>query len=174
VAGDVIPSSVVKTVSSIVKKEAVLRAEAGCPTRIFAHPPGRVSAPLAQRWRQDQSGGSNTGSYSHAGAYPDSIALLDERNGLLFTGDTFYPGPIYLYRPETDLEAYVASVKRLAGVASRLRLLLPAHNVPVTEPGDLPRVVEAIQQVRHGHVKSVPKDGNREYVFEGFSFLMSQ
>jgi glyoxylase-like metal-dependent hydrolase (beta-lactamase superfamily II) len=108
------------------------------------------------------------------GHTPDSIALLDERNGLLFTGDTFYPGPIYLYRPETDLDAYVASVKRLAGLTSGIQLLLPAHNVPVAEPGYLPRVVEAIQQVRGGHVKSVPKDGNREYVFEGFSFLMSQ
>jgi glyoxylase-like metal-dependent hydrolase (beta-lactamase superfamily II) len=108
------------------------------------------------------------------GHTPDSIALLDERNGLLFTGDTFYPGPIYLYRPETDLDAYVESVKRLAGLAPRLQLLLPAHNVPVAEPGYLPRVLEAIQQVRGGHVKSVPKDGNREYVFEGFSFLMSQ
>jgi glyoxylase-like metal-dependent hydrolase (beta-lactamase superfamily II) len=30
------------------------------------------------------------------GHTPDSIALLDEKNGLLFTGDTFYLGPIYL------------------------------------------------------------------------------
>jgi len=108
------------------------------------------------------------------GHTPDSIALLDAENGLLFTGDTFYPGPIYLYRPETDLDAYVASVKRMAGLAPRLQLLLPAHNVPVAEPSYLPRVFDAVQQVRHGQAKSVPKDGKREYVFEGFSFLMSQ
>ena len=108
------------------------------------------------------------------GHTPDSIILLDEQNGLLFTGDTFYPGPIYLYRPETDLDAYVASVKRMAGLASRLQLLLPSHNVPLAEPDYLPRVLEGIQQVRHGQAKSVAKDGKREYVFEGFSFLMSQ
>ena len=108
------------------------------------------------------------------GHTPDSIMLLDEDNGLLFTGDTFYPGPIYLYRPETDLDAYVASVKRMAGLASRLQLLLPSHNVPVAEPDYLSRVLAAIQQVRHGQAKSVAKDGKREYVFEGFSFLMSQ
>src|SRR5207302_4573638 len=82
------------------------------------------------------------------GHTPDSIALLDEKNGLLFTGDTFYPGPIYLYRPETDLDAYVSSMKRLAALAPGLQLLLPAHNVPVADPGYLPRVLHAIQRVR--------------------------
>jgi len=38
----------------------------------------------------------------------------------------------------------------------------------------LPRVLEAIQQVRRGQVKPAAKDGKLEYVFEGFSFLMSQ
>lgn len=111
---------------------------------------------------------------STPGHTPDSIALLDERNGLLFTGDSFYLGPIYLYRPETDLDAYVASMKRLAALAPRLQLLLPSHNVPVAEPSYLPRVLEAIQQVRRGKVKPVSKEGKREYMFEGFSFLMSQ
>lgn len=111
---------------------------------------------------------------STPGHTPDSIVLLDERNGLLFTGDTFYLGPIYLYRPETDLDAYVASIRKLAALSSQLQLLLPAHNVPVAEPSYLPCVLDAIQQVRHGQAKSVPTDGKREYGFEGFSFLMTQ
>ena len=108
------------------------------------------------------------------GHTPDSIALLDEKNGLLFTGDTFYQGPIWLFRPETDLDAYVASVQKLAAMVSRLQLLLPAHNTPVADPAYLPQVVTAMQQVRRGEVKSVSKDGKREYVFDGFSFLMEQ
>lgn len=107
------------------------------------------------------------------GHTPDSIALLDEKNGLLFTGDTFYSGPIYLYRPETDLDAYVASVKKLAALAPRPQLLLPAHNVPVADPAYLAKVVDAIQQVRAGKIKPTPQNGKQEYVFEGFSFLMS-
>jgi glyoxylase-like metal-dependent hydrolase (beta-lactamase superfamily II) len=106
------------------------------------------------------------------GHTPDEIALLDEKNGLLFTGDSFYLGPIYLYRPETDLDAYVASMQKLAALAPRLQLLLPAHNTPVAYPGYLPKVVTAIQQVRRGEVKPIAKDGKHEYVFEGFSFLM--
>ena len=110
---------------------------------------------------------------STPGHTPDSIAVLDERNGLLFTGDTFYLGPIYLYRPETDLDAYVQSIKKLAELTPRLQLLLPAHNVPVAEPSYLPRVFDAIQQVRHGQIRSVSRDDKREYMFEGFSFLVS-
>lgn len=108
------------------------------------------------------------------GHTPDSITLLDAKNGLLFTGDTFYPGPIFLYRPETNMDAYIASVKKLAALAPRLQLLLPAHNEPVAEPSYLPRVVEAIEQVRNGKVKGTPRDGKQEYSFSGFSFLLSK
>ncbi len=107
------------------------------------------------------------------GHTPDSISLLDAKNGLLLTGDTYYPGPIFLYRPETDLDAYAASVKKMAALPG-LQLLLPAHNVPVADPADLGRVMAAIDQVRAGQVKPSPRDGKWEYKFEGFSFLMKK
>jgi glyoxylase-like metal-dependent hydrolase (beta-lactamase superfamily II) len=106
------------------------------------------------------------------GHTPDSISLWDTANGLLFTGDMYYAGPIYLYRPETDLDAYEASIARMA--ALNARLLLPAHNVPVGDPAVLPRVLAAMRQVRSGKVKPV-KNGDRwEYKFQGFSFLMKE
>lgn len=108
------------------------------------------------------------------GHTPDSIALLDRQNGLLFTGDTYYPGPIFLYRPETNLEAYEATMKKLSGMAPRLKLLLPAHNVPVADPADLRRVFDAFLEVRAGKVKPSARDGKLEYKFEGFSFLMKK
>ena len=43
------------------------------------------------------------------GHTPDAISLLDRTNGLLFSGDTYYPAPIWLFRPETDLDAYAAT-----------------------------------------------------------------
>lgn len=107
---------------------------------------------------------------STPGHTPDAISLWDAQNGLLFTGDTYYPGPIFLYRPETDLDAYVASVKKMNALGAKL--LLPAHNVPVADPADLPRVLAAMRQVRAGKVK-LEKSGDKvEYKFQGFSFLM--
>src|SRR6266705_2852511 len=65
-------------------------------------------------------GGRTLEVLSTPGHTPDSISLLDRANGLLFTGDTYYPAPIWLYRPETNLDAYVNSVKRLAALAPQL------------------------------------------------------
>ncbi|HET7873524.1 MAG TPA: MBL fold metallo-hydrolase [Terriglobales bacterium] len=111
---------------------------------------------------------------STPGHTPDSIMLFDEQNGLLFTGDMYYPGPIYLFRPETDLDAYVASMRRMAELAPRVQLLLPAHNLPIAEPGELSRVLAAMEQVRAGKIEAVPHGENWEYRFEGFSFLMQK
>jgi len=109
---------------------------------------------------------------STPGHTPDSIALWDARNALLFTGDMYYPGPIYLYRPETDLDAYETSIGKMAALGAKL--LLPAHNLPVANPADLPRVLAAMKQVRSGKIKPAKEGPRSEYKFEGFSFLMRQ
>ncbi|MGC0775024.1 MAG: MBL fold metallo-hydrolase [Candidatus Acidiferrum sp.] len=107
------------------------------------------------------------------GHTPDSIALFDHENGLLFTGDTYYPGPIWLFRPETDLDAYVASVKKLAALAPQVKLVLGAHNVPIADPSVLPKLVTAIEDVRAGKVEGKPLDGGKtSYTTNGITFLL--
>jgi glyoxylase-like metal-dependent hydrolase (beta-lactamase superfamily II) len=108
------------------------------------------------------------------GHTPDSIALIDRANGLLFTGDTYYPAPIWLYRPETDLDAYVASVKRLAALAPEIKLVLGAHNVPVAQPSVLPELVTAIEAVRAGKGTVKPAgSGKAVHTFGQFTFLFA-
>ena len=108
------------------------------------------------------------------GHTPDAISLLDRDNGLLFTGDTYYPAPIWLYRPETDLDAYARSIRRLASLAPRLKLVLGAHNVPVAEPSVLPRLVAAFAKARAGDAPVVRESsGIIIYSVDGFKFRMS-
>ena len=130
------------------------------------------------RWIHDGStfalGGRSLEVIATPGHTPDAIALLDRANGLLFTGDSFYAGPIYLYRPETDLEAYERSMARLAALASKVTLLLPSHNVPAADPAVLPKVLVALREVRRGRKVPIPSGRNYIYEFDGFSFLMSQ
>jgi glyoxylase-like metal-dependent hydrolase (beta-lactamase superfamily II) len=107
------------------------------------------------------------------GHTPDAICLLDRANGLLFTGDTYYPAPIWLFRPETDLDAYVTSVKRLAALAPQIKLVIGAHNVPVAPPSVLPRLVAAIESVRAGKVPAEPQEGGKAiYKVDDISFLL--
>jgi glyoxylase-like metal-dependent hydrolase (beta-lactamase superfamily II) len=107
------------------------------------------------------------------GHTPDSIALIDRENGLLFTGDTYYPGDIWLYRPETNLDAYVASVQKLAALAPQIKLVLGAHNVPVASPDVLPKLVEAIQSVRAGKITPEKIEGVKATYRAGeISFLL--
>ena len=107
------------------------------------------------------------------GHTPDAISLLDRENGLLFTGDTYYPAPIWLFRPETDLDVYAASIRRLAAFAPQVKTVLGAHNVPVAQPDVLPRLVAAFDTVRSGKVPASPQsDGKVLYKVGEISFLM--
>lgn len=109
---------------------------------------------------------------STPGHTPDSISLWDAHDRLLFTGDMYYPGPIFLFRPETDLDAYEASIKKMISLGAKQ--LLTAHNIAVGDPADLPRVLSAMQQVRSGKIKPVKNGEAWEYKFQGFSFLMKK
>lgn len=103
----------------------------------------------------------------------DSIALLDRDAGFLWSGDSFYEGPIWLFFPETDLAAYQKSVAKLAAVAADLKAVFPAHNTPKADPALLMQLRENLDRVLTGKVEPVPvSDGNVEFRFDGFSFLM--
>jgi glyoxylase-like metal-dependent hydrolase (beta-lactamase superfamily II) len=107
------------------------------------------------------------------GHTPDAISLIDRENGLLFTGDTYYPATIWLYRPETDLAAYIASVKKLAALAPQVKSVLGAHNIPVADPAVLGKLPEAIEQIAYGRVKPKTVKGDEAaYQVGDFSFRM--
>jgi glyoxylase-like metal-dependent hydrolase (beta-lactamase superfamily II) len=107
------------------------------------------------------------------GHTPDAISLLDRANGLLFTGDTYYPGTIWLYRPETDLAAYRKSIQKLADLVPQLKLVLGAHNVPVAKPDVLLKLVAAFDEVQAGNVRPKPvAEGKVIYKIGEISFLM--
>lgn len=107
------------------------------------------------------------------GHTPDSICLFDRANGLLFTGDTYYPGTVWIYRPETDLTAYGNSVRRIAALGPQVKLVLGAHNIPIAQPVVLNELASAFAQMRAGLVRPRPAGkGKVIYQVGGISFLM--
>ena len=140
----------------------------------FALRPFRISRLVRDGERMDL-GGRTVRVLATPGHTPDSLCLFDEANGLLFTGDTFYPGPIYLFAPETSLPDYFASVAKLAALVPRVKLLLPGHNVAVADPENLTRLARAVQALQKG-AAPVPQrtEDGWLYPFEGFGLLLSQ
>src|SRR5271170_3813513 len=144
----------------------------GFDPKTYATKPWHVSLFVKNGFKVNL-GGRTLEIISTPGHTPDAICLIDRANGLLFTGDTYYPGPIWLFRPETNLDAYVASVKWLADLAPQVKLVLGAHNVPVADPSVLPRLVTTIEAVRAGNVEAKPLEGGKAtYTTDGITFLL--
>ena len=109
------------------------------------------------------------------GHTPDAITLYDRTNGLLFTGDTYYPATIWLYRPETNLDQYAASIEQLAILTQMepLKLVLGAHNIPVAPPTVLPESSRAFADFRAGKAPcKADKPGRQVCTVGKFRFLV--
>lgn len=67
------------------------------------------------------------------GHHTSAVVFYDRRTGLLFTGDTLYPGRLYVF----DWRAYVATIDRLLKFASAnpVSHILGCHVEMTTEPG---------------------------------------
>ena len=61
------------------------------------------------------------------GHTPDCICLLDDRDGVLFGGDTINTGPIYAQLADSDLEAFAASANKLAAIADQVSMVAVHH-----------------------------------------------
>ena len=106
------------------------------------------------------------------GHSPDSICLLDEARGLLFTGDTFYPAPLYAHLPGSDAVAYRATAARLARIAGGVTRLFPGHNETGLAASGLADLHAAFESIATGTVDYVPTDGARQYDFGDFSIIL--
>ena len=109
---------------------------------------------------------------SAPGHTPDAIALLDRANGLLFTGDSYYDSTIWLFAPETDLDAYDKSMAKMVALRASLRRVLPAHNTVSEDPEKLAATLDAFRAMRRGEGDRVEESNGRLRVTLGaISFM---
>ncbi|HET9660057.1 MAG TPA: MBL fold metallo-hydrolase [Thermomicrobiales bacterium] len=102
------------------------------------------------------------------GHAPGLLSLLDEANGVLFSTDTAYPGPLYAYSDDTDLEAYIRSMALLAELAPSLRYVHPSHNADIMPAALLPRMRDALIEVANGKMPDSTDPLRATYHFDGF------
>jgi glyoxylase-like metal-dependent hydrolase (beta-lactamase superfamily II) len=140
-------------------------------------PASRATSTLRDGDRVDLGGRELTVLHT-PGHSPDSISLLDERDGLLFAADTINTGPIYAQLPDSDLAAFAASTRRLADLAPELRSVLVHHFGRVeVAPAFLSAVAEAFETVCAAAPPGTAAQDClgrdvREIRFAGFSILL--
>ncbi len=149
-------------------------APAGLDTAAFRSKPWK-SAGIVKNGDRIALGGRTLDVLHVPGHTPDALALLDRANGLLFTGDTFYDGTIWLYAQETNLDDYVTSMESLVALGPVVTQVLGAHNVANAAPSRLAAVLAAAKKLRSGTVAG-HDDGRGEITFDidGVKFLSSQ
>ncbi len=109
------------------------------------------------------------------GHAPDSLALFEAKTGYLWSGDTFYVGPIWLYAEETDLDAYRRSLERLVALVPSLTAIFPAHNTPEASPTLLREALSGFDAMRAGALPPEPAwPGTVTYEVGAFSFLVRE
>lgn len=89
------------------------------------------------------------------GHSPESIMLHDEKNELLFTGDSFYPGYLYAhfageFYQDSDLKQYAATMKRISKLTDKISLIHPSHNDPYCAPTLIGAVADALTELSEG------------------------
>lgn len=110
------------------------------------------------------------------GHSPGSICLWESQRGILVAGDVVYFGNIFACLPEADFGAYRVSLKRLAGLATRARLVLPGHGPTPLSGKDICAVEEFFSLIADGLVQGrrgrTPWGPALVYASERFSVLL--
>jgi glyoxylase-like metal-dependent hydrolase (beta-lactamase superfamily II) len=120
----------------------------------------------------DLDGGRTLEIIHTPGHSPGSICLLDKKNRLLFTGDTFFPGPLYAYPDDVDIDLYRTSIDLLKERIEEYDYLCSGHNDPWVKSEVIPRVAQAFEDIMKGK-GDFKQDGElRRYYFEGFDILI--
>jgi glyoxylase-like metal-dependent hydrolase (beta-lactamase superfamily II) len=133
-------------------------------------------SPVTRRLHHGEAielGGRTLTVHHTPGHSPGSLCLLDSRDGLLFTGDTFYPGTLYADFEDSDFDAYRQSLKYLLGLLDEVNHLCPAHNEAHVPKEVLARVLEAFERVAAGEATFELRDEIRYYRFEGFGVTLA-
>lgn len=124
--------------------------------------------------------------YHTPGHCNDAIMLYDEREHILFTGDSFYLGALYAHFHcqqfgHGNLQDYYASMNKMCCL-SDVKALYASHNDFIVDPVKLREAADALKSIIEG--KALAKDGLdrghtyleggrmlTQYPFDGFSIV---
>lgn len=127
---------------------------------------------------QDQSkinlGGVELEVITAPGHSPDTIVLLDEERKLMYTGDAFYQSWLFAHLPESNMEAYTATAKKLRGLQHKVERILPNHSVPMADGMSLTKMGDAFEAIENGKPADDGWPGFKLYFFDTFTIYTKE
>jgi glyoxylase-like metal-dependent hydrolase (beta-lactamase superfamily II) len=107
------------------------------------------------------------------GHTPGSVCFYEEKLNILFTGDTLYPGPLYIHLTESCFEDFVISINKLKDHITKNTIIFPGHNRIKCSSQIFEALYLGANQVNEGIIMADTKDKDvSEYVFKKFSILI--
>lgn len=99
----------------------------------------------------------------------DSIMLVNRKEKLLFTGDTYYPAPLYCFTPNT-FELYVKTMNKIAKEYYDY-LLITSHNEPLREGKILKEVNDFFKKIQTKEIKPSIKEDLEIYIWKEYTLM---
>ena len=90
------------------------------------------------------------------GHTPGSIAILDEKNRILVSGDTVQDGNIFMFGAHRDLAKYIESLRHLACYDGQYDEIYPMHGSFPVGPELIPKLLSGAQAIRDGTASGTP------------------
>lgn len=106
------------------------------------------------------------------GHTPDSVLLVDKKNRMMATGDTFYPAPIYVYSDTSSFQDFFLSAQTMFGYNDDVDYLLPGHNETMQPASYLNELRRATMAIINPTTPFIQGNGRRTYEFDGFSVIV--
>ena len=93
------------------------------------------------------------------------ITLIDEQNGLLFTGDLWYLGPLYAFDVNSSLSDYLESMRKIKAVIQekKIRWVYGSHNAIFPDTDMVLETTAFLEDVISGKLDYTVKEGQRVY-----------
>ena len=100
-----------------------------------------------------------------------SIAILDEKQRFLISGDSVQDGKIFMFGPERNLEVYIESMKHLEEYTNEFEDIYPMHGTIPVQKELIGKLIEGAEDIIAGRAegKTVEVFGN-EVCLYNFSF----
>jgi len=89
------------------------------------------------------------------GHTPGSIALLDENNRILVSGDSVQDGEIFMFGEHRNLDLYIQSLNHLSVYDGRYDEIYPMHGSFPVKPDLIPKLTAGAQEIREGQASGM-------------------